>query len=258
MNYKTILMASAAVVFAGSAMAADLTNPFYAPTEGKFSSDTTLEHSRLKFKHHLGVVKDTALAEEVAYGVNDNLAVHAKITNNFDVSGDYNNDHNFTYNVGAGYNMRSGDLLAQVAADYTTLNPKSYYGHKRAKEMGLKRWEKALGAKVKLGYDAGEGLTPYAMYEIEGEIDKADRDLYQSLTFGVHKYAEDWSVDAGIRYDFTTDGKNKNEWYAQAEADYYVVENVALGVYGSYYLAGNGSGNVDYDDTTGARLKVEF
>ena len=61
MNYKTILMASAAVVFAGSAMAADLTNPFYAPTEGKFSSDTTLEHSRLKFKHHFGVVKDTAL-----------------------------------------------------------------------------------------------------------------------------------------------------------------------------------------------------
>jgi len=259
MNYKTILLASAAVVFAGTASAADLTNPFYAPSEGRFSSDTMIGHARLKYKHHSDrTIKDTVLSEEIAYGINDNLAVHAKITNNFDTMGDYNNDHNFTYNVGAGYNVRSGDLLAQIAADYTTSNPKSYWGHKAAKEMGMKRWEKSLGAKVKLGYDAGEGLTPYAMYEVEGAIDKADRGLEQAVVIGVHKYANRWAVDAGLRYDFVTDGNNKNEWYAQAEADYYVTENVALGIYGSYYLAGNGSSNIDYDYSAGARLKVEF
>lgn len=48
MKFRTILLASAAVMFAGSAMAADLTNPFYLPGQGKFASDTTVDYSHTK------------------------------------------------------------------------------------------------------------------------------------------------------------------------------------------------------------------
>ena len=50
MKFRTILLASAAVMFAGSAMAADLTNPFYLPGQGKFASDTTVDYSRTKLE----------------------------------------------------------------------------------------------------------------------------------------------------------------------------------------------------------------
>lgn len=54
MNCKSLLLASAAVLFSGSAMAADLTNPFFQPGEGNFLSTTKLETSRTKMKHHNG------------------------------------------------------------------------------------------------------------------------------------------------------------------------------------------------------------
>ncbi len=260
MKLKTMLLASAAVMFAGSAMAADLTNPFYAPSEGQFTSDTTVSHNRLSMKHNQGADKRTALGEKVVYGVTDQLAVWGEITNQFDANKEYNNDHNFEYNIGAGYNMREGNVLAQVAGGYTTWNPKDFYGKRAAKEAndGHDRWEKYLNGELKLGYDMGEGLMPYVTYKIIGNIDAADRTLEQSVKAGVHKYDGEWALDAGVRYDFETDGKNSNEWFAEAAVDYYVRDNVALGVFGDYFLAGNGSDEIRYEYTAGAHVKVLF
>ena len=254
MKLRTMLLASAAVMFAGSAMAADLTNPFYLPGQGEFTSDTVVDYSRTKMKHDMPTSEQTTVAEEIVYGVTDNFAVRGMIANEFDTQGEYNNDHNFDYELGAAYNMRGGNVLGQVAVNYMTWNPKDFYGHRNT-DM---RWQKYLNGELKLGYDMGDGLTPYASYSVTGNIDDDDRGLDQSAKVGVHKYAGDWAVDAGVRYDFNTDGKNGNWWYAEAEADYYLKENVALGVFGEYFLAGNGSDDVDYDYGAGAHVKVLF
>lgn len=253
MNYRTILLASAAVMFAGSAMAADLTNPFYLPGQGQMTSDTTVEYSRNKMKHGMGAEDALVAAEEVTYGVNDNLAIHGTIANAFDIEGEYNNSHNFAYDIGASYNLKADKILAQVSASYATLNPKDFLGHSTPV-----RWQKFLTGEFKLGYDMGDGLTPYASYGLIGNIDASDRDIEQSALIGIHKFAGKWAVDGAVRYDFNTDGNNSNEWWLQAEADYYVKENVALGVYGDYFLAGNGSSDVDYDYSAGLRAKVLF
>lgn len=258
MNYRTILLASAAVMFAGSAMAADLTNPFYLPGKGQVTSDTRIEYNRDKTTG--GNWDGLRAAEEITYGVNDNLAVFGAISNEFDSEGMYNNDHNFGYELGASYNIKSDKILAQVSASYSTLNPKDFYGKHNAKLFndGNDRWEKYLSGELKLGYDMGDGLTPYAAYGLDGKIDAADRGLEQYALLGIHKYAGNWAVDGAVRYDFETDGKNTNEWWLQAEADYYVKENIALGVYGDYFLAGTGSDDIDYDYTAGIRAKVQF
>lgn len=264
MNYRTILLASAAVMFAGSAMAADLTNPFYLPGQGQVTSDTTVEFSRDKAKHDGGAYDGWAAAEEVSYGVNDNLAVHAKITNEFDNEGEYNNSHNFDYKVGASYNMQADKILAQVSASYETWNPKDFYGHSTPV-----RWQKYLEGEFKLGYDMGNGLTPYVSYGLQGNVDDSDRTLQQTAIAGIHKYNGTWAVDGAVRYEFDTDGKNSNQVWLQAEADYYVKENIALGVYGDYYLAGNDSAkfgprfieeptDTDYNYSVGVRAKVLF
>lgn len=265
MKLRTMLLASAAVMFAGSAMAADLTNPFYLPGQGEFTSDTKVDYRRAEFDHHDFKGDAWRAAEEVAYGVSDNLAVFGVIGNDFDSEGYFNNDHNFDYELGAAYNMKSGNLLSQVKASYYTIDPKDYLGHHTPY-----RWQKYINGEVKLGYDMGDGLVPYVSYGFQGQVDQADRAFYQSAFAGVHKYAGDWAVDAGVRYDFNTDGKNANAWYAQAEVDYYPVENLALGVYGDYYIAGNNVDarpysyavddlpKFDSDYTVGVRAKVNF
>lgn len=260
MKYKTMLLASAAVMFAGSAMAADLTNPFYTPNEGAFTSDTAVAHNRVSYKHGVAADKQTVLGEKLTYGVTDQLAVWGAVTNYFDTNHEFNNDHNFEYNVGTSYNMREGNVLAQVAGGYYTWNPKDFYGKKDAKEAngGYDRWEKYLEGELKLGYDMGDGLVPYVTYKLTGQVDIADRELDQSVKAGVHKYDGDWAVDAGVRYDFNTDGKNSNKWFAEAAVDYYVRDNVALGMFGDYFLAGNGSDEIRYDYTAGAHVKVLF
>ena len=253
MKLRTMLLASAAVVFAaGTASAADLTGALYLPGEGKFASDTKLETNRTEYKK--GGKEDAMyLSEEVTYGVTDNFAVFGRIGNEFDTEGEYNNDHNFDYEVGAAYNMRSGDVLMQVRGSYETYNPEDRFG----KRLG-ERWQKYLNGEIRLGYDMGNGLTPYMTYGFEGQIDKADREFSQSAFVGVHKYAGDWALDGGVRYDFNNDKDNRNAVYAQAEADYYPVENLAVGVFGDYYLSGATGDNMDKDYTTGVRVKVEF
>lgn len=265
MKLRTMLLASAAVMFAGSAMAADLTNPFYLPGQGKFTSDTKVDYRRTEFDHSNVKLDAWRASEEVTYGITDNFAVFGTLGNDFDTEGYYNNDHNFDYEVGAAYNVSKDNVLAQVKASYYTFNPKDYLGHRGVDA----RWQKYFNGEVKLGYDMGEGLVPYVSYGFEGQVDQADRAFYQTASAGVHKYAGKWAVDGSFRYDFNTDGKNANAWYAQAEVDYYPCDNLALGVYGNYYLSGNEANvrplsyagdlnKLDTDYTVGVRAKVEF
>ena len=248
MKLKSVLLASAAVLFAGSAVAADLTNPFYLPGKGQMTSDTKIQY----FREDMGEGKyDNYFAsEELAYGLTDNLAIVGTIGNYFDHEGEYNNSHNFDYEIGAKYNMEHGRIKAQVAASYYTFDPKSWYGHHDTDA----RWQKYINGEVKLGADMCDGLMPYASYKFSGQIDEADRKFYQSAFLGVHKYAGKWAADGGIRYDFETDGRNENGVYAEAGADYYPMDKLAVGAFGDYGIGGEGTD----DYTVGLRAKVLF
>ena len=259
MKLKSVLLASAAVLFAGSASAADLTNPFYLPGQGQFTSDTQVSYGRTE--HTGGENYDSIRAtEELTYGVTNNLSVFGVLGNDFDVEGEYNNSHNFDYEIGAKYNKDFGKIKTQIAASYYTYDPKSWWGHdydgdSEDNENG--RWQKYLNGQIKVGYDMGNGLTPYASYALSGQIDSANRELGQSAFAGVHKFGGNWAVDGGIRYDYNTDGKNNNLVYVQAAADYYPMEKLAVGAFGDYNIGGSAD-NVDDDYTVGLRAKVLF
>ena len=253
MNYKSLLLAGAAVMISGSAMAADLTNPFYQPGEGQILSTTSFETSRTEKKHNGGAWDGNSLTQEIEYGINNNWSINGSITNDFDTEGEYNNSHNFEYSLGASYVNQIDSMILSAGVEYSTSNPKDYRGHHTPE-----RWEKELSAELGLGYDMGNGLTPYANLDVTGNIDDAQRYLFYSASAGVHKYAGNWAVDGAVRYDFTTAGKNANEWWVDAAADYYVKENVALGVFGSYFIDGNGSSDTDYNYDAGAHVKVLF
>ena len=134
MKFRTMLLASAAVMFTSSAFAADITNPFFLPTQGKFLSDTSVEYSRAKMDlgAQLGedVGKDIYANETLTFGLTDNLAIVGSIGNTFDYNDDdnLNNDHNFDYMLGVKYNHNFGKVLTQVGVSYWTMDPRSWYG----------------------------------------------------------------------------------------------------------------------------------
>ena len=261
MNYKSLLLAGAAVMISGSAMAADLTNPFYQPGEGQILSTTSLETSRDKMKHNQGAWDGNSLTQEIEYGINNNWSINGSITNDFDTEGVYNNSHNFEYSLGASYVNQIDNLILHAGAAYSTSNPKDYYGHRQqnyAQYTTSGRWEKVLSAELGLGYDMGNGLTPYAMYEIASDIDTADRDIDQSITAGIHKFGGNYAFDVAARYDYSTDSRNTNQWWGLASADYYLKDNIAMGIYGEYFLGGTGSSDIDEDYTAGVQAKVLF
>lgn len=267
MNYKTILMASAAVMFAGAANAADITSPMYLPEAGKLLSNTSLEYDRAATKHHAGTTEDLAVAEELTYGITNNFAVVGEIRNYFDIEGltnrDYNNDHNFGYKIGAKYNFNScSNWLAQAGLSYYTMDPESWWGH-RGSDYGLGgRWSKNLEANFKLAYQLPNGALPYSSLTANSNIDDNDRTIEYSWFNGIHMMHNNMSADAGIRYDFNLDGTNTNQWYLQGGVNYFVKENITVGVYADYYLGGtstdaNGS-EIDYNYTVGLNAKVLF
>lgn len=263
MNLKTMLLASAATLFATQASAVDITNPFYLPTEGHFYSETRAETNRAHeertgvYNEHMNTYN---AGTRLFYGLTDNWSVYGGLDNYFmhDRWG-LNNDHNFLYTLGTAYNYTADRLLVQLHGEYRTLDPRSWFGKHNLENN---RWVKMFNTGIKLGYEAGCGFTPYTTFDVDGNFDDADRWLEYSWFVGAHKQVDKVAVDAGVRYDFSTDkgyfDEENETWSLEADVDYYVRDNVTVGVYGDYYLGGEGHHYVDYDFTLGLALKVAF
>ncbi len=257
---KTLLLASAAVLVTAPAFAGeDITAAFYTPAQGKFLSSTTLETSRVKADsgNKEAVAKSLIALEDLTYGVTDNFAVFGVIGNNFNVDKDYNNNRNFAYELGVKYNMNYGKVLGQVVLGYQTRDPRSWYGKEgEGDEYSTNKWEKIINGEVKLGYALDCGLTPYTTFSVSDDVTHSAKDKDYEWFVGAHKMLGNVSLDGGVRYDFNSD--NFEQWYLQAEANYFVKENVTVGVSGEYYLGGTYHKDIDYGYELGLNLKVGF
>jgi hypothetical protein len=273
MSFRTLLLASAAVMVAGAASAKDMTdftNPFYLPVEGKVLSDTRVDYGRL----HIDTGSEEAVSEkmhaseEVTVGLGNGFALTGRIGNTFDEEGEFNNDHNFDYAVGAKYNHDFGKVMTQVAASFSAYDPQSFYGQAYGddNEKYNDRWEKSIDAHVMVGYDAG-CITPYTKFAVEGDIDTDSNEQEYTWSLGVHKTWEKASADVSVNYVFgefdfdddNVDGNNKiEEFYLNGEANFFVKENIALGIYGSYYLGGDYHKDIDNGYEAGLSARVLF
>ncbi len=276
MKFRTMLLASAAVLVAAPAFAGDdITAAFYTPAQGKFLSSTTL--TRGVQKVDLGglakvKIKELVAEEELTYGVTDNFAVFGAISNNFNEKYNifgvkdkpYNNNHNFAYELGGKYTVQHNSVLAQAALSYMTYDPRSWYGKDGEDDLySTNKWEKVINAQVKLGYVLDCGLTPYTTFSVSDNVTHSAKDKTYSWFLGAHKMLDKVSLDGGVRYDFNSD--DAESWYLQAEANYFVKDNITVGVFGDYYLGGSPieSGlvtrkDVDYNYDLGLNVKVAF
>ena len=275
MKLRTLLLASAAVMFTTSAMAVDITNPFYLPTKGKFLSDTKIEMNRFKADNGTdeSVEKGAYAHEELTYGITDNFAVVAGIGNTFDYDksaeiNDYsfNTNHNFDYSLGVKYNYTNGKLLTQAGVTYNTFNMKSWVGKSWTDPETNERWVKSLEGYARVGYDMG-CMTPYTEITAKGELDRDANEQEYSWKLGVYKKWNKVAADAGVRYTFDEtedEGNGHNERVdLELAVNYLVNDNFSVGAYAEYYLGGNyeeeiSRKDIEYDRTIGLNAKVLF
>ncbi len=269
MNYKLVTSVAAVAMLACSNAFAygDITAPLYLPEDMETLSNTSVAYERTKFDDD-GVKEDLIVRENLMMGIGNNTAVSFTLGNRFNTkwltNQEYNNEHNFDYEVGVKKNMSLyNDLMMQVGASYYTYSPRSWYGHSsEAKnriraEYGNTRWYKELRGEVKLAKELENGLTPYAGFAVNGNIDSSDRDLYYTAMAAVHKNEYNFAFDAGLRYEFQF-GDDVNAWFMQASADYFLTDNVTFGAFADYQFADNSDVEVDYGYTTELRFKVLF
>ena len=272
MKLRTLLLASAAVMFTTSAMAVDFTNPFYLPAKGKFLSDTSIETNRGKTDtgSYEGVEKSAYAREELTYGLTDSFALVAGIGNEFDYDKDdnYNNDHNFDYTLGIKYNYVNGKLMTQTGIMYNTWNEETYTSDYYTDDETNERWMKELSGYIRIGYDMG-CITPYTEFTALGELDRDANEQEYSWKLGVLKAWNDTRFNAGVRYTFDetedSDGGNGHNERVDLEigVDYLVTDNFSIGAYAEYYLGGDAREEVEpkdieYDRTIGLNAKVAF
>ncbi len=268
---KQTLLAFTVLGFAGSAAAADITNPFFLPESLHVASVTSFDYARNQYKSDANprAIENereyTKIAtEKLQFGILNNLALVGEVSKVWGrwkeleedgESGKWHNDLN--WNAGLAWNILHCDAKLQVS---------SVYGQKAPGEKGTYKY---FDTEIKAGYQF-ETFLPYVTFKVhtpvaqskyddEGDVVHNDKWGYSGKVGVYQGQCGVWSLDTALAWKFDRTADHERTLSAEAEASYYLTKNMTLGVYGSYMLDGKGKDQTDiYGKTVGARLRLYF
>lgn len=242
----------------------EVTNPFFGPSAGKFSSTTSLETTSVRYSDNFGVERtsNTFLDEAVSYGILDTLSIDGAISNDWmrwkqDGEVTLDENKNIDWYAGMTYAPSFGAFKTQFKAIYGQKNSQSYGND------GMYRYGKL---KAKVGYDIKDIFLPYASVSWELPIaaghgaDGAQfKSTYEARVGAYKLWCPSIATDIGVSYNNLRDYKI-NAWNLDAEVSYLFTDNVSLGVYGSYILDGHyaDQGDVSSGGQAGVRFRAQF
>ena len=256
---KQTLLAFTVLGFAGTAAAADITNPFFLPKALHVASVTSATFDRAQIKGDLGNdrIYGKAIEEKLQFGILNNLAIIGGIEK------DWAREKDLTLNASEKYHNDldwEAGLAWNILTCKTKLQVSSVYGQEAP---GVKGTYKYFDTQVKLGYQFQKFL-PYVTFNVHTPVAQTEEGHEDSWSYngkvGVYQgKCGVWSLDTALAWAFDRTDRHARTLSAEAEASYYLTENVTVGVYGSYMLDGKAKGNADvYDKTVGARLRLYF
>lgn len=259
--FKKILLAAAGICLSTSAMATELTNPFYLPEYGMIASTTSLQFDKTGFKGpgYNARYYRTMLNENVAVGLADNLSIIASLGNVWDrnnfAGGKFETSNsNFDFTVGARYNVLSYNLIR--------LQLQGLYGQRESwADVPRQGTYKYFAAGIKGGLDLN-AFMPYASFNMEIPVFQGHgphNDNIYDVKFGGYKMIDDtYTIDAGLCYNYHRDW-NTQSWSLDAEASYAFTDNLIASVYGSYVLDGNIKDDYSkHGQVLGIRFRTSF
>ena len=255
---KQTLLAFTVLGFAGTAAAADITNPFFLPESLHVSSVTSADFDVTTYKDNDGWRNrdyTRTVTEQLAFGIVNNLAVIGSLSKNWvkekyvDFSRKDKNDLDWT--AGLAWNILHCNTKLQVSAVYGQDDP------------GVKGTYKYIDGEVKLGYQF-KTFLPYATFKVHAPVAQTKEFRTNKWGYGgkVGVYQGKcgvWALDTALALDFDRTDAHARTLSVEAEASYYLTKNVTIGVYGSYLLDGKAKWADDlYDKSVGARLRLYF
>ena len=264
---KQTLIALGVIAVAGTAAAADITNPFYLPTKGQVGSITSAEFSRYQYKnsHDLddSAVRfyGTTVNEELQYGLTDSLALVANVGNTFEKFNDMyakysdKEDKNIAWEAGFAWNILNKAFKLQASLVYGQNQLTNRYSE------GFGEYKYVEGT-IKAGYQFDK-MLPYVELGEQlpiGQKKGMDKPVYTGKVGLYQGQCETWGLDTGIRVTHDENTEYEATTYsAEAEASYYLTKKSAISVYGSYTFKGDAKTQADvYDKAAGIRLRWFF
>ena len=251
---KQTLLAFTVLGFAGTAAAADITNPFFLPKALHVNSITSGSFTKATYKGDgwadRGYIKQAA--EQLQFGILNNLAVIGGIEKYWSKSkGGFKYHNDLDWDAGLAWNIVDCNAKVQLSSVYGQEAPGRTKGT-------YKYFDTAL----KLGYQF-KTFMPYVSLNVVTPVAQTSRDNRWNYTGRVGVYqgkCEVWSLDTGLAMNFDR-ADHSHDFTADAEASYYLTKNVTLGVYGSYLLDRQEKFDGDehnHEKTVGARLRMYF
>ena len=267
---KQTLIALGVLAVAGTAAAADITNPFYLPTKGQVGSVTSADFTRFQYKNSKDQDDttyksyDTNVTEELQYGLTDSLALIANIGNTFSkvkaleadgTSFTDKEDKNIAWATGLAWNIFSKAFKLQAALGYGQDQLVNRY------DEGKGEYKYVTGG-IKMGYQF-KTMLPYVEVGEQlpiGQKKGIDKPIYTGKIGLYQGKCEVWALDTGIRATHNENTDYEATTYdAEVEASYYLTKKSAISVYGNYTLKGKAKTQADiHDKSVGARLRWFF
>ena len=265
--FKGWLLTFGVLLSAGTAMATDITNPFYLPYQKQIGLITSASFRRNVNKNSLWNVKSRQflLKEELQVGLTDSVAFIGSFGNTWDRwKGGWRAPIIKNINARDNENIQwAGGMAWNVLGGPTRLQVKAEYGQDRLKNFSGE-YKYALG-EAKFGYQF-ERVLPYITGGIEipigqksGEKGLAGDKLIYNTKIGIYQgKCEMWSLDTGVRLTYNENEESRLVT-AEAEAAYYITPSITASVYGTYTLVGDAKYGTDiYDKSVGTRLRLFF
>ena len=263
---KQTLLVLGVLSVAGTAVAGDITNPFYLASKGQFGSVTSATLKRVKEKSVVRREKSDQkiLQEELRYGLTDSLALLASVGNTWDRwenswSGDSvvfkdKKNANWAASIGMGWNIFSGPVRWQVSAQYGQDRLKNFSG-----EYKYVKAETKLGYQFKRAVPYVTGGVEIPLFQKSGIKGYAGDKFIYNTKAGVYQgKCEVWALDTGVRLTYD-ENRESRVVTAEAEASYYITPEATIGIYGTYALVGKAKFDTDiYDKSAGVRLRLFF
>lgn len=255
---KQTLLAFTVLGFAGTAAAADITNPFFLPESLHVASVTSFDYAAARAKNDAESARSygKAVTEELQFGILNNLALIGGIEKDWTKLKDrttgrsYKEHNDLDWEAGLAWNILHCNTKLQLSSVYGQEDP------------GVKGTYKYFDTTAKLGYQFKTWL-PYATFTVHTPVaqtkhGREDRWSYNGKVGVYQGKCGVWALDTALAWEF--DRTDHSRYLtAEAEASYYLTKNMTLGVYGSYMLDGKAKNDTDvYGKQVGARLRLYF
>lgn len=266
---KQTLLAFSILAIAGSAAAADVTNPFYVAMKGQVGSVTTASLQRNVIKNSREYTKSNSVLalEEVQVGLSDSWAIVGSVGNTWDRwKGNWVDDTGAMRSFRDNENIQwSAGLVWNVLRDKTKWQLSAKYGQDRAKNFSGEYKYTTVGTKFGyqfqrvLPYVAGDVEFPlFQKAGVDGNLPLGNKFIYNAKAGIYQGKCEVWALDTGVRMTYNENNEMR-VITAEAEASYYLTPFTTIGIFGTYALDGKAKHKSDvYDKSVGARLRMYF